>query len=206
MEDTAGPSQSSSLGRRRVVIAVVAGVAVFVAVAVAIWAFNSMDDNETAAPSSGSPSGVEGGVEVPGAAAEIVTVPELRRIAGSSTRPIYWAGVRPDSRIEYTQTGDGSTYVRYLTGSAEAGDAGAGYVVVATYAQPDAYRRVSQTAQDQNLAATTLPGGGLAVTKPNRPQNIYVAFRGLPYQIEVYAPTAAEARQVVFSGAVVPVA
>ena len=56
-----------------------------------------------------------------------------------------------DADLELTRTTDGTTYVRYLTGSSEAGAPGAGYVVVATYHQPDAYERVTRaTARRQN--------------------------------------------------------
>jgi len=50
-----------------------------------------------------------------------------------------------------------------------------------------------------------LAGGGIAVTKPGRPQNIYVLYPGRPYRIEVYAPDAATARRLVFGGGIQPV-
>jgi hypothetical protein len=51
-----------------------------------------------------------------------------------------------------------------------------------------------------------LPGRGRAVVKPERPQNVYVVYPGRPYQVEVYAPSADQARQLVFGGAVRPIA
>jgi hypothetical protein len=80
-----------------------------------------------------------------------------------------------------------------------------GYVVVATYAQPDAYGRVSAIASRKHLAVKHLANGGIAVTRPGRPQNIYLVYPEQPYQVEVYAPTAGEARRLVFSGAVAPI-
>jgi hypothetical protein len=108
------------------------------------------------------------------------------------------------ARLELTRRTDGTTYVRYLTGRAGAGNRSAGYVVVATYAQPDAYGRVSAIASRKHLAVKHLANGGIAVTRPGRPQNIFLVYPDQPYQVEVYAPTAGEARRLVFSGAVAP--
>jgi hypothetical protein len=178
---------------------------VFGAVGAFVWARNSSD--------SGTPTGgteTTAGTERPrkamqGVEAEIVSAARLRSLAASARRSIYWAGPRPGTRLEFTQKSDGTTYVRYLTGSATAGAPGGNYVVIATYAQPDAIRRVKRTAEQEHFRITKLPSGAVAVTKPGRPQNIHVAYPGLPYQIEVYAPRPAEARKIVFGGAVQPV-
>ena len=119
---------------------------------------------------------------------------------------MYWAGLREGAELEYTRTSDGTTYVRYLTGSAKAGAPGADYVVVATYPQPGAYERVSSIADQRHFFTADLANEGLAVIKPDRPQNIYVVYPDSAYQIEVYAPTANAARQLVFGGAIRPVA
>ena len=60
--------------------------------------------------------------------------------------PVFWAGPRSKARLEFTQTTDGRTYVRYLTGSAQAGVRRADYIAVATYPQPDAYNRATAAA------------------------------------------------------------
>jgi hypothetical protein len=93
-------------------------------------------------------------------------------------------------------------YVRYLTGSAKAGDKRASYVVVATYTQPDAFARVQSIAQRQHLSVKQLPNGAIAVTEPTNARNVHVVFPLEGYQIEIYAPTAVEARRIVRSGAV----
>ena len=95
-------------------------------------------------------------------------------------------------------------YVRYLTGSAKAGDKRASYVVVATYLQPNAFARVQSIAQRQHLSVERLPNGTIAVTEPTNARNVHLVFPVEPYQIEVYAPTAVEARRIVRSGAVRP--
>jgi hypothetical protein len=175
-----------------------AAVVVFAAVAAFVWTRSSSDSNNTSAPPTTAST-------VRGTKAEIVSFARLRALAAAAGRSIYWAGQRPGTRLEYTQRTDGTTYVRYLTGSAAAGAPGARYVVIATYTQPNALSRVKRTADQRHYSIANLPGGAIAVTKPARPENIYVVYPGRPYQIEVYSPRPAETRAIVFSGAIQPV-
>jgi hypothetical protein len=182
------------------VVALIVALIVFAAVGAAVWFLDSDEPTE----STTSAATATAGASVPALAPRIVSAEQLRRLASSSSRPLYWAGPRTPARLEFTRRTDGTTYVRYLTGRARAGNRSAGYVVVATYAQPDAYGRVSAIASRKHLAVKHLANGGIAVTRPGRPQNIYLVYPDQPYQVEVYAPTAGEARRLVFSGAVAP--
>lgn len=195
---------------RRALLAAGAAAIVFVAVAVFVWASGST----TPGAADDAPAGVEGIAPREGAAtavlpslgASVVTPAELQAAATESGRALYWAGERPRARLELTRTADGTTYVRYLTGTARAGAPGAGYVVVATYAQPDAYARVTSAARREHYFTADLAGRGRAVIDPDRPQNIYLVHPGQPYQVEVYAPTGDAARKLVFGGAIQPIA
>ena len=195
------PARRAWGGRRgRIAAAAVVAVIVFLAVGAAVWFLDS-DESATSTTTSSPPQSSP----LPAVAPRIVSVALLRQFASASGRPVYWAGARPGARLEYTRKADGATFVRYLTGSAKPGNHDAGYVVVATYAQPDAYKRVSTIASQKHLAVKRIAGGGIAVTRKGRPQNIYVVYPDQPYQVEVYAPTAAEARNLVFAGAIAPV-
>jgi hypothetical protein len=185
---------------------VAAAVVVSCAVGAFIWITQSSDKPDSLGTvSSSNALGQTGAATVPGVTAEIVSASELHAIAAAAGRPVYWAGPRRRTKLEYTEKTDGTIYVRYLTGSAKAGAAGAGYVVVATYPQPRAYQRVKRIAKEKHMFVATLPSGAIAVTRPNRPQNIYVLFPNRAYQIEVYAPNAAETRRLVFGGAIQPI-
>jgi hypothetical protein len=193
----AGRRRRSPVGSR-VLIAAGAALVVFAGVAAFVWTRDSGNSNgSTTIPTTAA--------TVPGVKAEIVSLAKLRAIAATSGRSIYWAGPRRGTKLEYTQKTDGTTYVRYLTGSAKAGAPGANYVVIATYAQPDAYDAVKRSAEQEHLFIAQLSGGALAVTRPNRPQNIYVVHRDRPYQVEVYTPKPRETRRLVFGGTIQPV-
>jgi hypothetical protein len=193
--------------RNRLLLAAIAGLIVFAAVATALWYLDSTGGNSStgsAAPSS-APAAPPAPTVVEGVNAKLVSSARLRKLAIANGQPIYWAGIRNGARLEYTRTRDGSTYIRYLTGGARPGSRGAGYIVVVTYAQPDAYRRVSAIARQKHLFVASLPNSGIAVTRPGRPQNMYVVYPKLPYQVEVYAPSAEQTRRLVFGGAIEPV-
>lgn len=192
-----GTSRRPFRPSRRVLVAAAVAVVVFAAVGAFVWSRRS--------GGSGTSHSKPAAVHVAGVRAEVVSATRLRALAATSGGSVYWAGPRAGTHLEYTQKTDGTTYVRYLTGTATAGAPGAGYVVVATYRQPDAFARVKQSAQRQHLFVADLPNGALAVTRPARPQNIYVVYPHVPYQIEVYTPKQAETRRIVFAGRIQPV-
>jgi hypothetical protein len=177
----------------RLTLAILIGIGVFAVVAIALWLSGSNTHKNTA------------GTTAVGVTPRIVTVAGLRSLAHALGRPVYWAGARTGTSLEYTQASDGSVYVRYLTGSARAGDKRAAYVVVATYVQPNAFARVRSLTRKQDLAAQRVPHGGLAVTEPSNNRNVHLVFPLQPYQIEIYAPTAGEAQQIARTGSVSPI-
>lgn len=177
-----------------VLIAGIVAIVVFAAVGAFVWARDSSNSTRSSTPTKG--------VTVPGVNAEIVSLARLRALALAGGRAIYWAGPQPGTKLEYTQKTNGITYVRYLTGSAKAGAPGANDIVIATYLQPNAYTRVKRTAERQHLFVAQLRNSAIAVTRPDRPQNINVVYPGRPYQVEVYTPKPAETRRLVFGDAI----
>jgi hypothetical protein len=192
-EPTARRGDAAGNTRRRVAVAVVVACLVLAGIGLLVWRLDAGGQepalNVTAGP--GTAAGVR---------AEIVSAKRLAEIAHADGRVVYWAERRSGTRIEYTETADGSTYVRYLTGKARAGSPRAGFVVVATYPRQNAYREVTDFARKAHVVTVRLPNGGLAVTKPGRPQNIYIVYADQPYQVEVYAPSASTTRRLVFGG------
>jgi hypothetical protein len=163
-------------------------VAVIVGVALLAWLVLGGDDEggEAGAPQS-------------------VSVEELQEEAGSGDLPVYWAGPQAGSTYEFTETSDGSVYVRYLTEGAEIGDPSPDFLTVATYPLENGYARVLAAAEEEGAETEELPNGGLALVDPDRPSSVYVAFEGEPYQLEVYHPSPERALDLVTSGAVQPV-
>ena len=73
---------------------------------------------------------------------------ELVEAAADFAHPAYWIGPLPDIEgYELTELDDGSIYVRYLNGGAEAGDTRPDFLTIGTYSQPDASAALEETEQ-----------------------------------------------------------
>ena len=127
--------------------------------------------------------------------------PSLSALAAQLGHPIYWLGRKPGVTYELTQTGAGAVFVRYLPSGVAPG-ANRPHLTVATYPFPGAFAALRRTAAQNPTGTITLSGGGLAVVDAGYPNSIHVAYPGVPYQVEVFAPSPARARAVVSSGQV----
>jgi hypothetical protein len=124
----------------------------------------------------------------------------LKKLAGAVGQPIYWAGPRK-ALYELTRTKKGTVYVRYLTGGGTVGSKSPKYLIIATYAYPNALEAL-QNAEGRKIA---LRGGGLAVVDQRQPKSVHVAFPGKNIQVEIYDPSPAHAISVAQSGKVRPI-
>jgi hypothetical protein len=136
---------------------------------------------------------------------QAVSVEDLQDQAGSSQIPVFWAGPQSGTTYEFTETSDGSVYVRYLPEDAEIGDPSPDFLTVATYPLENGYARVLAAAEEEGAETEELPNGGLALVDADRPSSVYVAYEGEPYQVEVYDPSPDRALDLVTGGAVQPV-
>ena len=167
-------------------MAATAGLAVVAALV--LWLAVKGDDSKTTANAGRPP--------------RIVTTAELKDIAKSLGAPLYWAGPLKGSRIEYTAAENGRYFVRYLTGSAAAGDPRRAFVTIGTYPQADAYKTVSSASKVPTATSARTQSGALVVTDKRRPSSVYFSFPGAKFQVEVYAPSPSRARRLVLDGTV----
>jgi hypothetical protein len=136
---------------------------------------------------------------------QAVSVEDLQEEAASSQVPVFWAGLQAGTTYEFTETSDGSVYVRYLPEDAKIGDPSPDFLTVATYPLENGYARVLAAAEEEGAETREVPNGGLALVDPDRPSSVYLAYEGEPYQVEVYDPSPDRALELVTSGAVQPV-
>lgn len=145
-------------------------------------------------------------VRVPGSPREPhpvqVSPKSLANVAAAEKRPIYWAGTLPNQKYELTKKLDGGFVVRYLPAGAAIG-APTANLTVGTYVVPHALAAVQRLARAKGATTIKLPGGGLAVLDPKFPRSVYLAWPGTNYQIEVFDPSIARARQLVTSGKII---
>jgi hypothetical protein len=139
------------------------------------------------------------------ASAAIVSTDELSEKATEQETPIYWAGEQNGSEIEFSQPEAGRTYVRYLTGGAEAGDPNSEFLTIGTYTFEDATNALREQAKQPNGVLASAPGGGVVYFDKSHPQSVYLAYPGEQVQIEVYDPNPKRSLGLVSSGLIVPV-
>lgn len=168
-------------------VAAIAGLAL--AIGLLTWLLVTRGDDDSSA--------------TPTATGAALTQEELEAFAASLNQPVYWAGPNRADRYEVTQTPDGRVYVRYLPPGVGVGTEGS-YLTVATYRHANAFdatREVARTATPIRARR-----GGVAFSTRRNPSNVYVAFPGLEYQIEVFHPSPSRARRLVTNGRIRPVA
>ena len=137
--------------------------------------------------------------------AEIVSANELREMSALGATAVYWAGERPGAELELSQPGGGRTYVRYLTGGAQAGDPRPGFLTVGTYEQANAAAALRRQSRQPGGELATAPGRGIVYFNRRQPHSVYLAYPGVSAEIEVYDPNFKTALQLVSSGRIAPV-
>jgi hypothetical protein len=135
----------------------------------------------------------------------LATPSGLSALAAFRDSRVYWAGRRAATVYEVTESAEGYVYVRYLPSGSSPGDRRPDFLTVATYPRAGAYADIEAAAQRPGAVSFALPRNGLAVYDRSAPTSVYLAFRGGQEQIEVYDPSADEARRLVQAGIVRPV-
>jgi hypothetical protein len=147
----------------------------------------------------GNSSSEEGGVP------RIVSVEELQESFSGQDPPVYWAGERPGAELELSQPAEGQTYVRYLTGGAEAGDERPNFLTVGTYVLPDAVATLRRQGREPGGVLASAAGNATVYFAREEPHSVYLAYPGVDVEIEVYDPSFKRALQLVNSGQIVTV-
>jgi hypothetical protein len=133
-----------------------------------------------------------------------LTADGLGAFAKTRGRPVYWLGPKLGADYQVTTTSDGRVYVLYLPASSQPSKK-TQYLSVGTYPLKNAYAATVKAASTKGLVALKAGAGVAAVYATRRPTNVFVAFPGIAYQIEVFDPNAAQAHKFVVAHNVVPV-
>ena len=176
------------------------------ALAAGFVAWVLIDRNEPAAtptPAAAAATALAAETPVGSEGPRISTVDGISALSGPRGQPVFWAGARPGAVYEVTENA-GHVYIRYLSSATQLGSLAPDFLTVATYPRPDAYADIEAAAKRPGAVTIAVPGG-LAVYDEATPTSVYLAYRASTQQVEVYSPSALEARRVVESGLVRPV-
>ena len=130
---------------------------------------------------------------------------ELRDLAARIDRPVYWAGERPGTRLELTRTDTDRVYVRYLPPGVGVADKRPGFLTIASYPYPGAFKAVSASLKRPGTVGLPALNSGLVAWNTKRPTSVYFAARNSNVLVEVFSPRRNEARRLVLGGDVTPV-
>src|SRR5438128_4433960 len=196
---------TSAWRNRQAPIRIGAVVALALAIAFVVWLVVRGNDNSASTSKATTPTR---GKTTPKTRETIkaASPQTLRVLARASGHPIYWAGTQPNVKYELTQVTDGRIYIRYLPKGVPIGDRRAAYLIVATYPVQDAYKAVRTAAKESGAVTFHTARGGLAVYNQSAATNVYFAYPGSKFQVEVFDPNPGRARQLVRTGAVRPIA
>jgi hypothetical protein len=132
-----------------------------------------------------------------------LTLAALKTKVASLGTTVYWIGPKSGVTYEYTRNPNGNTYLRYLPKGVAVGASDA-YMTVGTYPMSNAVAMTRKAATQTGAVSVTLAGAEAFYTK-SKPTNVYAAFTGSNYQIEVFDPDSAAALAAVDSGELKPV-
>jgi hypothetical protein len=175
------------------------GVALGVLVAAVLVFWLILDDSGS--DDSGKPA--ETTASIP-AEAEVVSVDSLTETVGGQGTPIYWAGPPQEAELELSRPEESRTYVRYLTGGAEAGDPRP-FLTVGSYEIDDPASALRRQGNRADGVVASAPEGGVVYFNRSEPKSVYLAYPGVDVQVEVFAPDFEQALQLVTGGQIVPV-
>lgn len=125
---------------------------------------------------------------------------ELRDYARLGGRDVFWLGPVLGTRLEVTEAGARGVFVRYVPAGKKIGDRATRYTTVATYLVKSAYRVAVRSGRSPGAVTESLPSGGLAVWRRDRPTSVFLAYPGSASLVEIFAPDPADARRLARSG------
>jgi hypothetical protein len=139
--------------------------------------------------------------------AVVLSKSELVARAGSLSHPAYWVGPQPGTkRYEFTSNPGEQFYIRYLPAAAEPGDERPDFLVVGTYAVPDAQSALELSARDSKQTKTLLKEDGFEMMSAPGSKHAYVVFDDQrELQVEIFSPQPGEAEKLATSGVLRPV-
>jgi hypothetical protein len=135
---------------------------------------------------------------------EAVTAKGLARLVADAGHPVYWAGPQAGQTYELTRTSQGGFLVRFLPPGAAVGVA-TPFLTVGTYPVKNAMAAVRRLSSAKGATSIPLTGGGLAAVNPHFPRSVYLAFPASNYEVEVFDPSLAHAKELVTTGQIVAV-
>jgi len=122
-----------------------------------------------------------------------LTEDELRNLIKENKIQAYWTGPIKDGSYTLNSSTPGQTFIRYVPEGEKCDDLSPDFRVIATYEEPDAFATTEAAGTTADGVSLLNTDGSIVYFNKNTPTNIYLAYPGMSFQIEVYDPDPKEA-------------
>jgi hypothetical protein len=122
-----------------------------------------------------------------------LTENELRTLIQENNIQAYWTGPIKDATYSVNSSTPGQVFIRYVPSGEKCDDLSSNFRVIATYTEANAFATTEAAGATADGVSLINTDGSIVYFNKNLPSNIYVAYPGIEYQIEVYDPVPKEA-------------
>jgi len=117
-----------------------------------------------------------------------LTESELISAVKSTGIPVFWIGASAGAKYAYNNLAEDQNFIRYLPGGTGIADTAENYRIIGTYADVNAYQTMQKAAESNTGVSAVNPDGSIVFYSKATPLHVYLAFKNLPYQIEIFDP------------------
>ena len=118
---------------------------------------------------------------------------ELRDLVTKQKITAYWAGPVSNATYSINTTNAGQIFVRYVMKGQNCDSDTKDFRVIATYSVSGAYESTKAAGSQANGVSLANPDGSIVYFNKDVPTNVYLAYQGIDYQIEIYDPNPKDA-------------
>lgn len=122
-----------------------------------------------------------------------LTEVELKKLIKEDNLRAYWTGPLKNATYTLNSSTKGQIFIRYVPKSEKCDDVAAKFRVIATYDEADAFATTQAAGTTADGVSLLNADGSIVYFNKNVPTNIYLAYPGIDYQIEIYDPNPKEA-------------
>lgn len=115
---------------------------------------------------------------------------ELFQLVKDNQLTAYWAGPQDGAKFSLTVTADKQVFIKYLPGGKGLSDKNPSYRIIATYPEPAAFDITRAAGTQSNAVAFVNNDGAAVYYDKSKANNVYLAYSGINYSIEIFDPQA----------------